>query len=286
MSELARRVLFSIVAIPAALGIIYAGDAALAALLAIIAALGAWEFFRIARLAGAAPMDTIGTALAGLLPVLVHGQYRGALTISPAAAAAVVLALLALAIWTRGVTGGPIGAVSTTLLGILYTGGMLAFGYALRYHPYTATARSGAVLVAFPLVLTWMSDIGAYAVGRAIGRRKLIPSISPGKTVEGAVGALVVCAITSWFYVRFALRPAAQLTMSIAAAVAFGIIISIAAQIGDLVESLFKREARVKDSSHLIPGHGGILDRFDSLLFVLPTAYLVLAPLLRYTPGR
>jgi phosphatidate cytidylyltransferase len=286
VSELALRVIFSVIAIPAALGIIYVGDAALAALLAIIAALGAWEFYRIARLAGSSPMDTVGTALAGLVPVLVHGQYRGALSIAPGMAAMVVLALLALAIWTRGVTGGPIGAVSTTLLGIVYTGGMLAFGYALRYHPYTATARSGAALVAFPLVLTWMSDIGAYAVGRAIGRRKLIPAISPGKTVEGAVGALIVCAISSWLYVRFVLRPVAQLSLCVFAAVIFGVIISVAAQIGDLVESLFKREARVKDSSHLIPGHGGILDRFDSLLFVLPTAYLALSPLLRYVPGR
>jgi phosphatidate cytidylyltransferase len=201
-------------------------------------------------------------------------------------AAVGVLALLAASIWARGVTGAPIGAVATTLLGIIYTGGMLAFGYALRYHPYTAGPLSGAVVVAFPLVLTWMSDIGAYAVGRAVGRRKLIPAVSPGKTVEGAVGALVVCALTSWLYVRFALRPAAQLSMTTLAALAFGIIISVAAQVGDLVESLFKREARVKDSSHLIPGHGGILDRFDSLLFVLPTAYLALGPLLRFAPGR
>jgi phosphatidate cytidylyltransferase len=218
--------------------------------------------------------------------VIVHGQYRGVFTVSPALVAVVVLALLAVAIWTRGVVGHPIGAVAATLLGIAYTGGMLAFGYALRYHPYTTDRRSGALIVIFPLVLTWMSDIGAYAVGRAVGRRKLIPAVSPGKTVEGALGALVVCAITSVLYVRYALRPNAHLSMTTLAAIAFGILISVAAQIGDLVESLFKREAGVKDSSHLIPGHGGILDRFDSLLFVLPTAYLALGPLLRLAPTR
>jgi phosphatidate cytidylyltransferase len=286
VSELALRVLFSVIAIPAALGIIYFGDAALAALLAIIAALGAREFYRIARLAGSAPMEKIGVTLAGLLPVVVHGEYRGAFSVSFGACAVVVLALLAASIWVRGVMGQPIGSVATTLLGIVYTGGMLAFGYALRYHPYTAGRLSGAAVVAFPLVLTWMSDIGAFAVGRAIGRRKLIPAVSPGKTVEGALGALVVCALTSWLYVRFALRPAAHLSMTTLAAVTFGVVISVAAQIGDLVESLFKRDARVKDSSHLIPGHGGILDRFDSLLFVLPTAYVTLGPLLRFAPGR
>jgi phosphatidate cytidylyltransferase len=163
-----------------------------------------------------------------------------------------------------------------TVLGILYTGGMLSFGYALRYHRFTVDALGGAALLTLPVLLTWASDVGGYAVGRLVGRRKLIPSVSPGKTVEGAAGALVVTIAICWLYVTYALRPAAQLALAPWAVVVFGAAISVTAQVGDLAESLLKREAGVKDSSRIIPGHGGILDRLDSLLFVLPVAYLLL----------
>jgi phosphatidate cytidylyltransferase len=99
--------------------------------------------------------------------------------------------------------------------------------------------------------------------------------VSPGKTVSGAVGGLLATTIASWLYVRYVLAPVGSLTMTIPGSLVFGALISVAAQIGDLVESLLKREANVKDSSRLIPGHGGLLDRLDSLLFVLPVAYLL-----------
>jgi phosphatidate cytidylyltransferase len=113
--------------------------------------------------------------------------------------------------------------------------------------------------------------------------------VSPGKTVAGAVGALVLCMIVSWAYTRWVLVPNASLAMSLKskdiaapaiAALLFGGLISIAAQVGDLAESLIKRDAGVKDSSHLLPGHGGVLDRLDSLFFVLPVAYLLFGWLL------
>ncbi|HVE77993.1 MAG TPA: phosphatidate cytidylyltransferase [Gemmatimonadaceae bacterium] len=300
MSELTLRVLFSVVAAPLALGALYAGDAALAALLAVVAALAAWEFFRLARATGELPVEWFGIPAAGLVPILVHARYLGLLgPTSPGArgpglvhAFALGLVVVAVTIWARGVGGRPMSAAALTLFGVAYTGGALAFAYALRYHPYvvaTDDARgrlAGAAVVAFPLVLTWASDIGAYAAGRLLGRHKLIPSVSPGKTVEGAVGALVVTAVVSWAYARWVLRPASQLTLTPEGAVLFGVVISTAAQVGDLVESLFKRSANVKDSSRLIPGHGGVLDRVDSLLFTLPVAYLLLAGLLLYVPPR
>jgi phosphatidate cytidylyltransferase len=129
--------------------------------------------------------------------------------------------------------------------------------------------------VLYPLVLTWISDTAGYFVGRALGRHKLMPSVSPGKTVEGAAGALAFTMLASWAYVRFALVPIASLGMRLWVALALGAAIGAAVQLGDLVESLLKREGGVKDSSHLLPGHGGVLDRIDGMLFALPVAYFL-----------
>jgi phosphatidate cytidylyltransferase len=293
MSELALRILFSVVAAPLALWIVLVGGAPLAALLAVVSALGAWEFFRIARASGHHPLDDIGIALAGLLPLVVHAQYIGLFALRPALLAIVALAMFAATIWLRGVDGQPLGSAATSLMGVLYTAGMLTFGYAIRYHdvvrgydvvgarhlvigPLSLGIPPGGVLLIFPLVVTWASDIGAFFVGRAIGGRKLIPSVSPGKTVAGAVGGLAASMLVAWAFARGVLVPIANLGFTPWGALLFGMLVSAAAQVGDLFESLLKREARVKDSSHIIPGHGGILDRFDSLIFVLPLAYLLL----------
>jgi phosphatidate cytidylyltransferase len=291
MSELALRIIFSVIAAPLALWIVLAGGAPLAALLAIVSAVGAWEFFRIARASGARPLDDAGIALAGLIPLAIHAHYLGVFSVRPALVALLVLLIMAATIWLRGVEGRPLGAAATTLFGIVYTAGMLGFAYAIRYHDSVAgydivgarklgvlglSIAPGGVLLIFPLLLTWASDIGAYFVGRAIGGRKLIPSVSPGKTVAGAVGGLVASMLVAYAYGRGVLAPIAHLGFTPGGALLFGAIISVAAQVGDLFESLLKREGGVKDSSRILPGHGGILDRFDSLIFVMPVAYLLL----------
>ncbi len=301
--ELTRRIAFGVIAAPIAIVILVYGGAPLAALLAVTSALGAWEFFRIARADGLTPLDFGGAALAGLIPLLVHARYLriynpdGA--IGPVSLAALVLLLLlALSIRTRGVAGKPLGAVAATAFGAAYTGGMLSFAYAIRYHDYAFapapialgghvfTVPSGGLLLLLPVLLTWASDIGAYAVGRAVGRHKLIPAVSPGKTVEGAIGGLLASMVIAWMYVHFVLHPATQLDFRLApgGVLLFGALVSVAAQIGDLAESLLKREAGVKDASHIIPGHGGILDRCDSLLFVLPISFVVLSGMLTWAP--
>ena len=280
------------VAAPLALAVVFAGGAALAALLAIASAIAAWEFFRIARAAGHAPLSDLGCALAGLFPLAVHARYLGFVQPRIAYLAVVLIVLFSVSIWARGVAGRPLGAVATTVLGTLYTGGLLSFGYAIRYHDYAAGGShlgsipiaAGGVLLGLPVILTWATDTGAYAVGRTIGGRKLIPSVSPGKTVSGAVGGLVASVIVTWIYVLFVLRPSAQLAMTTGGIVLFGLVISLAAQVGDIFESLLKRESGVKDSSTLLPGHGGVLDRLDSLFFVLPVAHLMLGWLLLPAP--
>lgn len=292
MSELTKRVAFGVVAAPLALAILVSGGAPLAGLLAVASAIAAWELFRIARAAGHTPLADLGSALAGLIPLAVHASFLGLLQPKYAYFAIVLLLLFSVSIWARGATGKPLGAVAITLLGIVYTGGLLSFGYAIRYHDYAVGGvmlgsipiAAGGILLGLPVVLTWATDTGAFFVGRTIGGRKLIPAVSPGKTVSGAIGGLATSVFVTWLYVTFLLRPTAQLAMSPWSIVGFGLAISVAGQLGDLVESLLKREAGVKDSGALLPGHGGVLDRLDSLFFVLPVAHLLLGWMLIPAP--
>jgi phosphatidate cytidylyltransferase len=283
VSELTRRILFAVIAAPASIAIVYFGDWALAILLSVLAALAAWEVFRLARETGAFPLEPAGIALAALVPIAIHAQRRGVYTLTLTAIVAMILVLFASTIWLRGPAGKPLSSVAITAFGIVYAA-LFSYVYALRYHDYAVGGGAGTALVVLPVLLTWATDVGAYGFGRAFGRKKLIPSISPGKTVEGAVGGLGLAIVICLLYVRFILMPYAQLGLTIQGAVLFAVIVSIAAQTGDLAESLLKREAGVKDSSRIIPGHGGILDRFDSLLFVLPIAFLLLGQLLLPVP--
>ena len=286
MSELAKRVASALVGAPIAIACIWYGDAALATLLAAAAGTGAWEFYRMASAVGAAPFARTGIALAATVPLVVHAHVLRLGTPSLTAGVLIVLGLLALAAWRRGVAGHPMLAVATTVLGVLYVGVPVSYGYALRYFDWAVGRGAGAALLLLPVLCTWASDIGAYAAGRLIGGRKLMPSVSPGKTLSGAAGGLVASAALAAGYVPLVLRPVAQLGFAPGRALLFGVIVSVAAQIGDLVESLLKRDAKVKDSSNLIPGHGGVLDRIDSLLFVLPVSYLLLRHLLLPAFGR
>lgn len=281
MTELAKRVSFAVVAIPVVGAVIWFGDAPLAILLSIAAALAAWEFVRLAEAAGARPMMEATVVLAALIPLVVHAERLGYRVPTVAWVAMLAPLLLSVALWTRGAAGKPIGAVATTLFGAWYTGGLLAFVYALRYHRFAVGALAGTLLVALPMVLTWLNDSGAFVFGKRFGRRKLMPSVSPGKTVAGAVGGLGVTIVSTWALMRFVIGPYTGLGMTLTGVVVFGVVMSVAAQVGDLVESMLKREAGVKDSSALIPGHGGVLDRTDSLLFTVPLAYVLLAALLR-----
>ncbi|MBI2408453.1 MAG: phosphatidate cytidylyltransferase [Gemmatimonadetes bacterium] len=284
MSEFPKRLLVAIVLIPIIVGVIYAGGPALVTLLALASALAAREYYLLAEVRGARPLRAVGIVLSALVPVIVHARYLGLWVLSVPVVSLLVPVLLTVVLFARGAEGGPMAAVGTTLSGVVYTGGMLSFAYALRYHDYIIDARGGTALVLLPVVVTWLNDTGAYLAGRAFGRRKLMPSVSPGKTWAGAYGAVVASVLTTWLIAAVALPPLAQLTLRPVGIVVVGVVLSLAAQVGDLAESMFKREAGVKDSSQLIPGHGGVLDRVDSLLFTLPVGYVLLSFFLVYRP--
>src|SRR5262249_43199773 len=136
---------------------------------------------------------------------------------------------------------------------------------------------AGTALVLLPVLLTWSNDIAAFAFGRWFGRQRLVPAGGPRKTVAGARGGLVWPALGGGAVAGTVFPRLALVALPLWSAVVFGTSISLAAQVGDLFESLLKREAGAKDSSRLFPGHGGVLDRLDSLFFVLPVAYILLA---------
>ena len=275
MSEFQWRTIFSLVATPIALYIVYLGGPFLVTLIGSMAGIGAWEFFRMSRAGGVEPLQTPGVAITALIPVAVYADRLAVIHVSLRWLPVVAIVLLGMAIWLRGPTRRPGLAVAATLFGIVYAG-LFTYAYSIRYHNYAVGAVAGSVLLALPLVITWLTDVGAYLVGRTFGKKKLMPSVSPGKTIVGSVAGLFFAVIGAWLYVEYLLEPYAQLSMRPMAVLAFGVLISVAAQTGDLAESLLKREAGVKNSSGLIPGHGGILDRIDSLLFALPAAYLLL----------
>jgi len=285
VNELARRAVVAVIGAPIALGIIWLGGAPLATLAGALSGIAAWEYYRIARDGGSTPMSVVGIVLSAMIPLAVHAQQLGVFAVPLVIWILVPLFVLALTIWTRGVDGKPLGAAATTVFGALYTGGTLSYLYALRYFGYAVGDTAGALVVIMPVVLTWASDTGAYFTGRVLGGPKLIPSVSPAKTVSGAIGAVVATVGACAAFVHFLLKPQAQLAFSPTGLIIFSVCISVTAQIGDLTESLLKREAGVKDSGTLIPGHGGVLDRLDSLFFVLPVSYALYYALLLPAPG-
>jgi phosphatidate cytidylyltransferase len=274
-SETLTRFGVAVVAVPLVVAAVYLGGWVLGGVVAVVAVLAALELFRMAAAKGVRPLEGVGAGAAGFFVLLATAAGGAPWPGATLWVLLVVVALVAVtwAIWARGVEGDPLFAVALTLFGAVYTGGMLSHGVLLRHLPGVESAWHGTALVFAPVLLTWASDTSAYFVGRQWGRRKLIPSVSPGKTVEGSIGALLGTVLVALLYSQV-LGQFESYRMGLGTALVFGLLISVTAQIGDLAESLLKRDAGVKDSGTLFPGHGGALDRVDSLLFTLPLAYL------------
>jgi phosphatidate cytidylyltransferase len=181
-----------------------------------------------------------------------------------------VLGLCLCQFFSKNNTAG-ILAISTTLFGLMYVPWLLNFIQKINFFP---KGVEGQYYLLYFILITKISDSGAYAVGSLIGKHKMIPRISPGKTWEGFGGAIAASVLASLLFTHFASKHLVGMTP--AHAVILGVILGVAAVVGDLIESLFKREAGAKDSGSFFPGIGGILDLLDSLLFNAPIMYLYL----------
>lgn len=150
---------------------------------------------------------------------------------------------------------------------------LAAFYVGFGFQNLVLAREKGVILVLLAVFIVWSTDMGAYFVGRSFGRHKLAPTISPNKTIEGSIGGILAAVVISVIMiVAFKNQlPAIGLVKMIV----FAVIFSIVSQLGDLVESSIKRQYGVKDSGKILPGHGGILDRFDSLIFVFPIMHLL-----------
>jgi phosphatidate cytidylyltransferase len=271
--NLLQRVAFAVPAIAVTVLGVWRGGWALAAMLAVLGVLGTREVFDLARRQGIAPLDWLGYLGAAGIPFAAvwarDSEFHWA-ELSLFLSALWLLAVLVHAAVVRGPEGRPLTAVAVTVFGVVYTSALLSFVVVIRHgehsdaHPLASTA-----LVLLPLVVTWIGDTAAMAAGTLIGGPKLAPVLSPKKTWAGAIAEGVVAVGAALAYGPLVLDRLA-LHVEMVHLFAVGVVVGVGAQIGDVTESLFKREAGVKDSSSLIPGHGGVLDRLDSLYFVLP----------------
>jgi len=273
--NLVQRIAVAVVAIPVVVGIIWLGGWALAATLAVLGVLGAREIYAFGRRQGIEALERTGWLAAAGIPLLAYWAKGSELHWAEPAlylGAIWLMFAMTLAMARRGPGGRPLTSVSVTLFGCLYASGMLAFLIAIRHGGAAATRPLAYVfLTLFPLVITWVCDTVAMAVGTAVGGPRLAPILSPKKTHAGAVGGTLGGVIAALALGKFVLNRQGW-SFSPGQLLLFGLAVSIVGQIGDVAESLFKREAGLKDSSTLIPGHGGVLDRLDSLYFVIPTA--------------
>lgn len=230
-------------------------------LVAAFAAIGALEFYRLAALSGGQPLTLFGIVWTLLFIVSAHldATYEVDYIAPSLLGSAIALPL----VWLFFVPprGGIFVGWAWTLAGILYMGWMLGHYVALR------ELDQGKEWVIFALFSAFACDTAAFLTGRTWGRRPLAPTISPGKTWEGAIGGFIAALAAALILYTLLDVAGLSLPISYAQTVLLGCFVGLFAQIGDLSESLLKRRAGVKDSGSLIPGHGGILDRIDSLVF-------------------
>ena len=253
------------IAVPLLIAIAYIGEPLYGAFICVATAYAAFEVRGMLRSGGYAPMTWLLVGLAVLLPL---DAWIAVEAWPPAPDAAVVISVMVVvglvSLLVRPPSERALVDWALSLGLALYLGGLMQFFLPLRA---AQTSLPGAWVIAL-LVLSWVCDSSAFFVGRAIGRTRLAPHISPKKSVEGAIAGLVGAAIAGPLVGQVLGLPPVLM-------VGYGLAIGVATIVGDLIESLIKRQTGVKDSGVLIPGHGGLLDRMDSLLLCAPVAMLI-----------
>ena len=257
------RLASAAVGIPILAVLIWAGAPLFSILIAAMAGVGAWEVCRLARNRDLRPVAPVAITWSVALVALGHVLSEDW---SPrdTTRAAVAIAATAYVFWQARRARGRVGLVNwrITAGAALYPGGLLAFA------PLIRGLDQGMEWVFLLVLVTFATDTSAYLVGGLAGKTPLAPSISPGKTREGAVGGLVGAVIAT-----VVLASIMGLAASVLSALLLGLLMGVAGQLGDLAESRLKRWAVAKDSGRLIPGHGGVLDRLDSIVFNLVLVY-------------
>ena len=259
---LKHRVITAAIGIPIVVFAIWFGAPWFSFLIAAAALAGAYEFYHMANLGRRDPLLYLG--LLWTLALVLSAHYKNP-DVLPIVVTAVMLISLVCLLY-RPSSKEAFRNWAWAIVGALYVGWMLSYWLRLRGLEY------GQNWVYLAMLTTFANDTGAYFIGRARGKRKLAPAISPSKTREGAIGGLV-SAVLAAIVIATVLNLISPFAFKYWQIILLGFLVGLFAQIGDLIESLLKRSTGVKESGNLLPGHGGILDRFDSLIFVGAVIY-------------
>ncbi|UCE04342.1 MAG: phosphatidate cytidylyltransferase [bacterium] len=266
--KLGLRVLVAIFGIPIIVFLVLKGGWFFVALVLLVNLLSQYEFYKLTELKQMLPLNILG--LAGTVLITISFYEFG---IEKLWLIILILFYLALVIELFRNKASATLNISATTLGFFYPTVFFSFHILIRELPKSLKLEyaAGGRWILLMLVTIWVCDTAAYFLGSAIGKHKLFPRVSPNKTVEGAIAGFIFALITAYIFHISYIK-----LLSLAECLIIGVIIGIMCQVGDLVESLFKRDAEVKDTSGVLPGHGGFLDRFDAPLFVAPLVYLYL----------
>ncbi len=267
MKELGLRISTGLIFLVVVIGCIIWNPYSLASLFYVVGVLGMLEYYSLAKTGGVHPQLTLGVITGSVLYISIELVKLGA---APFAVVSLsipfFMGIFIYELYRK--RQDPFTNIAHTIIGIIYIMAPLALLNVFSYEEIVNEYHPEIVLGFF--VMLWLNDTGAYVFGRLLGRTKLFPRISPNKTWEGLIGGVLAAiggaVVISTFYTEY----------SIATWVVLGLIIAISASFGDLVESLLKRSLGVKDSSNILPGHGGILDRFDGVLLASPMVFTYL----------
>jgi len=268
MSNLLTRILLAVVAIPIVVNIILWGEIGVVIFVSILTAIGFYEFMKITQ---------TQIRLFPQVALFVWLVFANWLVYFFGESMLLYSILVGFLITTFSAVFRKDAALASsrvvfTFFGVMYVS---LFNYfilirefeLLKYLNY----RQAATWILFVFAVIWICDTAAYFLGATFGKHKMSPVISPNKSWEGFIAGLVFGCVAAWVFHFFGLKDISVLNL-----VAMAFVISLVGQLGDFVESIFKRRFGVKDSSNIIPGHGGVLDRFDSLLYALPATYYML----------